>query len=378
MNSEYKNYLRFCPSSIFLIFSSLLKYLSSGFSFAFKNVFITSSARESPIIPPPRHKTFISSSSTPWCAEKTMEFISQKRDGPWLASVNFYDPHPPFNPPKLYRELFNTEQMPDPLFRETDLTHQKRLEHIDFQSRASNPDQLDIQSPILPHPPGQLAFMTDGARDARTLKAAYYAMIRLIDDQIGRILDFLEHSGQRENTVIIFSSDHGESLGDHGLILKGCRFYEGLVRVPLIVSSDRFVSGLRSNALVELIDIAPTLIEIAGEITPAHMQGQSLLPLLLGAVPSDHHREFVRSEYIDALDLPGGTFATMYYDGRYKISVYHGHDVGELYDLQEDPGEFNDLWDDKSHTDLKLRLIQRSFDATILAIDTGLPRVGPI
>ena len=71
-----------------------------------------------------------------------------------------------------------------------------------------------------------------GGRDGKTLQAAYYAMIKLIDDVLGRILGTLEETGQRERTVIIFTSDHGEMLGDHGLIQKGCRFYEGLVRVP--------------------------------------------------------------------------------------------------------------------------------------------------
>ena len=74
------------------------------------------------------------------------------------------------------------------------------------------------------------------ARDARTLQAAYYAMIELIDDQVGRVLDALRESGQADDTLVIFTSDHGEMLGDHGLIQKGCRFYEGLVRVPLILA----------------------------------------------------------------------------------------------------------------------------------------------
>ena len=83
-----------------------------------------------------------------------------------------------------------------------------------------------------------------GKRDAKTLQAAYYAMIKLIDDQVGRILDALEESGQRDNTVVIFMSDHGETLGDHGLIQKGCRFYEGLVHVPLILSwPGQFAAG---------------------------------------------------------------------------------------------------------------------------------------
>ena len=102
-------------------------------------------------------------------------------------------------------------------------------------------------------------------------------------DQLGAILKALDETGQRDKTVVIFTTDHGEALGDHGLLLKGCRFYEGLVRVPLIWSwPAKFRAGLRSDALVELIDIAPTLLDSAGLPIPERMQGRSLLPILSG------------------------------------------------------------------------------------------------
>ncbi len=319
---------------------------------------------------------------TTWCAEKTIEFFNEERDGPWLASVNIYDPHPPFNPPAEYRALFDPADMPGPLFRESDLVQQKKLEPLDFQSKGRHPDNLDIKNPVIPMPPSAGLVEGDsigGARDAKTLQAAYYAMIKLIDDQVGRILDALEESGQRENTVVIFMSDHGETLGDHGLIQKGCRFYEGLVHVPLVFSwPGHFASGLVSNALVELTDIAPTLLELAGRPLPEGMQGLSLLPILRGEAPPDHHRDFVRCEYYDALDQPDGTFGTMYFDGRYKLSVYHGHDLGELYDLAEDPHEFENLWDEPDYQKLKLDLILRSFDASMLELDVGSERIGPM
>ena len=98
-------------------------------------------------------------------------------------------------------------------------------------------------------------------------------LIKLIDDQVGRILESLEEIGQREQTVILFTSDHGEMLGDHGLSRRGADFYEGLVRVPLIVSwPGHFESGLKSDALVELLDKAPTLLELAGLKVPDRMQ----------------------------------------------------------------------------------------------------------
>ena len=319
---------------------------------------------------------------TTWCAEKTIEFIRQEHDKPWLASVNIYDPHPPFNPPQIYREMFNPAEMPGSLFQETDLQQQNKLAAVDFQSKCQPPENLDIRSPISPRPPLpniQMERTSLGKRDAKTLQAAYYAMIKLIDDQLGRIMEVLEETKQRQHTVVIFTSDHGEMLGDHGLIQKGCRFYEGLIRVPLIFSCPGYLEqGLESEALVELLDKAPTLLEIAGLEVPEQMQGRSLLPILKGQADPNYHRQFVRSEYYDALDEPDGTFATMYRDQRHKLVVYHGHQHGELYDLQEDPHEFENLWDQPDKQSLKLDLMKHSYDASMLAMDRGPQRIGPM
>ena len=319
---------------------------------------------------------------TTWCAEKTIEFIQQERQGPWLASVNIYDPHPPFNPPQSYRELFDPARMPGALFRDGDLEQQARLAAVDFQSQGRQPDALDIKSPILAFSPareGKADPEAAGGTDSRTLQAAYYAMIKLVDDQLGRILAALEESGQRDNTVVIFTSDHGEMLGDHGLIQKGCRFYEGLVRVPLIFSwPGVFAAGLRSDGLVELLDKTPTLLELAGLEVPERMQGRSLLPILKGVADPAVHRDYVRSEYYNALEMPNQSFATMYRDERYKLVVYHGRDCGELYDLQEDPEEFENMWDEPEAQPLVLELLKRSFDVSMLAMDRGPERIGPM
>jgi arylsulfatase A-like enzyme len=207
--------------------------------------------------------------------------------------------------------------------------------------------------------------------------AAYYAQIELIDDQVGRMLDALESSGQRENTIVIFTSDHGEMLGDHGLVLKGCRFYEGAVHVPLIISwPGHFRQGLRSDALVELADIAPTLLDVVGLPISENVHGMSLLPILRGQADPAVHHDFVRCEYHDALDRPFASHANMICDGRYKLVVYHGHTIGELYNLRDDPHEFRNLWDEPNVLPLKHRLLKELFDAVMLATDEGQPRVG--
>lgn len=320
---------------------------------------------------------------TTWCAEKTNEFMREKRDGqPWLASVNIYDPHPPFNPPAAYRTRFDPAQMPGAIFRESDIAQQEALAAIDFQCQVRHPNDLDIKSPIVARSPLNADWLdaeAPGARDARTLQAAYYAMIALIDDAVGSMLAGLEESGQRENTVVIFTSDHGETLGDHGLIQKGCRFYEGLVRVPLIWSwPGHFPPGVVSDGLVELTDKAPTLLELAGEAVPAHMQGRSLLPILTGEAGPKEHRASVRCEYFDALDHSDHSRGTMLRNRRYKLVVYHGHGLGELYDLQEDPGEFVNLWDDPSHQSVKMEMLLESFDGLAAAVDVGTTRIGPM
>jgi arylsulfatase len=213
--------------------------------------------------------------------------------------------------------------------------------------------------------------------DARRMVAAYYAQIELIDDQVGRMIEALQASGQKEHTVIIFMSDHGEMLGDHGLLLKGCRFYEGAVHVPLIISSPGlFARGLRSNALVELTDIVPTLLDVTGLPKLAELQGRSLLPILTGSADAHSHRSFVRSEYHDALDRPNASHANMILDGRHKLTVYHGHEMGELYDLEADPNEFRNLWTDPCQLPLRHDLMKRLFDAVMLATDAGQSRVG--
>lgn len=300
---------------------------------------------------------------TTWATETALEFLEQQSaERPWLLNINIYDPHPPFIPPRSYAERYDPAKMPGPYFRESDLAQQAKLAAIDFQDEVRSPQD----------------------HRAAEAQALYYAMIAQIDDQFARILQWLDDSGQRENTVIIFTSDHGETLGDHGLMYKGCRFYEGLVRVPLIFNWPGMVAqNLRSDALVELLDMSATILDLAGVPVPEYFQGTSLMPILRGEAEAGHWRDSVRCEYFDALDshFTGGTgtFATMYRDRKYKLSLYHDHDLGELYDLEADPWEFEDLWDSPAHADVKNELIRRSFNDHVLkTTDVGSRRIAPM
>ncbi|MCZ6681095.1 MAG: sulfatase-like hydrolase/transferase [Candidatus Poribacteria bacterium] len=305
------------------------------------------------MIPPELHQTT-------WCTDMAIEFMAEERDAPWLMSVNVFDPHGPFDPPQQVLDRYDPNRMPAPLFRESDPTAHARLGRVDgFGAGIVTQERI------------------------REIQAAYYAMITLIDDNVGRMVDALERSGQRENTIVIFMSDHGEMLGDHGLVGKGCRFYEALVRVPLIFSwPGHFEQGVVSSALVELIDVAPTLLEVSGEPRPERMQGRSLLPILSGVDNPHSHRDSVRCEYYRALNPEGpgreaftGTYATMIRDARYKLSVYHDREAGELFDLQADAGEFSNLWDDPNYRGMRFDLMKKSFDALALAVDVGPKQV---
>jgi arylsulfatase A-like enzyme len=306
-----------------------------------------------------------------WSGQKAVEFFAESDSAPWFACLNFFSPHPPFNPAQEFRNRYNPDVLPGPSFKTSDLEQQARLALVPYPRGAHAPDNLNIGIRN-----GQPPNYLDGRADAGALKAAYYAVVTQVDDQIGKILRHLEETGQRKNTLIVLHSDHGEMLGDHGLIYKGCRFYEGLTRVPLIWNwPDRIPRGTPITGLVELLDVAPTLLDLLGEPVPAHMQGNSIAPVLRGEADGDHLKSHVRCEYYDASakinseGMPG--YGTMYRDERYKLVVYHPYDLGELYDLDTDPQEFDNLWDSPNHQALKLRLMKHSFDATVLATDWG-------
>jgi len=291
---------------------------------------------------------------TTWCTDRAIDFISEHKTWPWLFSINIYDPHPPFNPPRTYVSRYDTSSLPGPALTESDIEEKSRLNGIMTQKKPSHYTESDVKQ----H------------------QANYWAQIDLIDENVGRLISTLEETGQAKNTVIIFTSDHGDMCGDHGMRAKGCRFYEGLIRVPLIFwFPQQFKKGLVSKALVELTDIAPTLLDIAGEQIPSHMQGRSLLPILEGRKNPDTHRQFVRSEFYDTLDpkelLPA--FATMIRTRDFKLIVYHGHALGELFNLSKDPNEFDNLWNQQDYEEKRFELLKRCFDTTIFACSSQMP-----
>ena len=317
-----------------------------------------------------------------WCADRAVDFIEREGRAPWLLSVNMFHPHGAWDVSIDAVRRFDIESLPGPLFAESDLeTQNDYLKDVELLGRppvAMRPDEFSEAS--LDGQQGALSSIS-GNR-GKLYQAAYWACVELVDRQIGRILASLEASGQRENTVIILHSDHGQPYGDHGILSTGCRFYECIVHVPLVISwTKHFQQGLQAAGLVELIDVAPTLHELLSLPMPPTNQGQSLLPVLLGQADADRIKEGVRCEYYFSSGYFAGehakcTYGTMYRDERYKLNVYHGVEVGELYDLENDPGEFDNLWNSAEHAEVRHRLMKKSFDRCMLAIDRGPRLVG--
>ena len=300
---------------------------------------------------------------TTWCADSAIEFIHEQNGAPWFFSYNCFAPHHPFDPPEEFLARYNPDDMPLPKARPDELETKTTYQQLDGKFSHNDPEGYDITK------------MTD--RDKREVTAAYYAMVELIDKQVGRMVAALEETGQLENTIVIFMSDHGEMLGDHGLFLKGPHFYDEAVRVPLIISwKDRFAADLRADCLMELIDITPTLLEAAEIDVPNTIQGRSLMPILLSQREAGHHRDYVFSEYYNAWTHKH-SYGSMLRTREEKIVVYHGTDQGELYDLKNDPDEFENFWNSPEHTKGKLRLMKACFDASVFTMDPCPIRLGP-
>lgn len=316
-----------------------------------------------------------------WWAERACAFIETNEDRPWFLNLNAVDPHPPFFPPKEFLDRYDPADMPLPLYRESDIARQEAFWGIDQQwkkiqdVRHYDPHE-DVDQTQIPLDQRNLFDFPPDTYDARMVKACYYAMIEMVDDRIGAVLATLEATGQADNTIVIFMSDHGEMMGDHGMLYKGCRFFEGLVHVPLIIRWPGVTTpGRQSDALVELVDIAPTLLDVAGVEVPANMQGRSLVPLLQGA--NETHRDHVVCEFNEALaGMPHQSHGTMVFDGRYKTCMYHDADRAEIFDLKTDPGEFESLWDAPGFERQQIRLLKQHLDAVMGTSDAGIERSG--
>lgn len=298
-------------------------------------------------------------SQTTWCFNEAMRFIDeQSPDQPWLFSINCYDPHHPFDPPKEYldRYLPILDQIPLPEYVKGEFNEKPIFQRYDHEGAYNSKGNYPYDE------------MTD--TDHRYITAAYWAMVDQIDHNVGRIVEHLKQIGQYENTIIIYTSDHGESLGDHGIYLKGPYCYESAVHVPFIVHwGGHTLHGVTRDALVEMIDIAPTLCEAAGIPAPASFQGRSFLSLVTDEHCADHFRDSVYAEFYNSNinHRNPKAFLTMVCDGRWKLTKVHAPDGeadrgGELYDLQSDPNEHHNLYGNPAYAAEQTRMMALLLD----------------
>jgi arylsulfatase A-like enzyme len=201
--------------------------------------------------------------------------------------------------------------------------------------------------------------------------ATYYGMISLMDKYIGVILDKLEALGLADNTVVVFTTDHGHFFGQHGLTAKGPFHYEDMIKVPFIARvPDQPNAGTQTDALLSLVDLPQTCLAFCGLPIPRTMTGVDQSPVFTGQAPAARDHIVVENRH-----QPTTIHLKTYVDERYKLTVYYNRDYGELFDLREDPGEVHNLWEDKVFGDLKARLVMKLLFAEMGKEPLWMPRI---
>jgi uncharacterized sulfatase len=211
-------------------------------------------------------------------------------------------------------------------------------------------------------------------RDPRELAkdiAVYYGMTSFMDASVGRIVARLDQLGLAENTLIVFTSDHGHLFGQHGMIAKGPFHYEDLLRVPMIARwPGKIAGGSTSSALQSLVDLPVTFVAAAGAGIPRRMTGKDQLAVWRGQQASARSHVIVENRH-----QPTTFHLKTYIDERYKITVYLGREYGELFDLQADPHEVDNLWSDPASAPLKSQMIMKLLQAEMGKEPLWMPRI---
>lgn len=260
---------------------------------------------------------------TAFVASETRDFIRRHRHEPFFCIAGFFAPHAPINPPQRFVDMVDADALPLPVKAEGDDT----------------------------------VVLSD--EEWRRVKACYYALVSHIDDQIGGILNVLDETGLRDNTLVVFTSDHGENLGDHGRVAKGAPGYDSCTHVPLVVSFPGRMEPSPRGELIEHVDLAPTILDWCGVQVPGFCQGRSFRGLLDGT--GYEHRTSTFLEI--GVPLRGGWKSVRTHSLKYLVSS-----LGEeqLFDLESDPGELFNVAGDDAYREavhaMRRELIRRWFD----------------
>lgn len=282
---------------------------------------------------------------TQYIAEEACNYLRHHQssaDGrPFLLTCSFPDPHHPFTPPGKYWGMYDPEDIPVPP------SWSKSMTAADMPPELWHVYRLGQERPEAEWP------VPVTERQAREAIALNYGMISMVDDAIGQVLSSLSEE-TRANTIVIFTSDHGDYMGDHGVILKLGLHFQGVIRVPFIWQDPMTPNAAVRDDTGGTIDIAATVLGRAGLQTSFGMQGRDLFS-------SDPEQDIVVDDYgmvvMEQPDAEAGLMSLV--TSRWRLSVFEGSDWGQLYDLENDPHEVNDLWRDPSATSVKQELLSR-------------------
>jgi arylsulfatase A-like enzyme len=286
---------------------------------------------------------------TNYIADRTIAWLeNHARAGekqPFFLQCSFPDPHHPWTPPGRYWDMYAPEDMPLP--RSFHQTHLPALARAVHEHTRNGGNRFGMQP------------FAVNERECREILALNYGLVTMIDDAIGRVLEALKASGLDDNTVVIFTSDHGDFMGDRGMMLKGPAHYQGIIRVPFIWSDSKSPRPRASGNLAGTLDIAQTVLDRA-HIAPYHgIQGRSLVPDARGDTSVEVPGMLVEQEAtVFAFARPGPFRVRTLVTKRWRLSFSDDPGVCELYDLQNDPDEMQDRWNDPGCAPVRAQLLE--------------------
>tara|TARA_B100001123_G_scaffold448035_1_gene607566 strand:- start:7997 stop:9430 length:1434 start_codon:yes stop_codon:yes gene_type:complete len=263
---------------------------------------------------------------------------------PFFLEIGFPGPHPPYDPTPEWADKYLDKNLPMLEVTNKELESQPPPLHA-MRKHNVEVDHDSIKFILNP---------TDEQRHRQ--RALYLANVSMIDQKIGQIMDTLEQRGFLENSIVIFTSDHGDAMTDHGASQKWT-MYDCVTRVPLIVRApERFQKGQRVEGLCQWMDIGPTILELAGIEPPSSFEAISLLPALQGN--HSYSREYVFAEH-SREDVVGlhTDFMTMVRSRDWKLVHFLDEPYGQLFNLRDDPDEVDNLWDSDKHKSQKTEML---------------------
>ncbi|UJF33798.1 sulfatase family protein [Paenibacillus hexagrammi] len=312
-----------------------------------------------------------------WIAERTNALLAeyQASEEPFFMWASFFDPHPEYLAPEPWDTMYDPDSLtiPSMVLGEHDQNPphfgKTQEEHPDFSDLAETGFGIHGYRSHHYYEYGDKFRLTDD--DKKKLVAVYYGMISMMDKYIGKILDRLEELGLADNTIVVFTTDHGHFFGQHGLQAKGGFHYEDLIKLPFIVKYPGHVpAGKVSDSIQSLVDLAPTFLSFCGIPIPHSMTGVDQREVWTGS--KDQARDHAICEFRHE---PTTIHQKTYVDERYKITVYYNQTYGEIFDLQEDPGELRNLWNDPEHAALKSQLLLKYIWAELGKEPLLMPRI---